>query len=325
MSIRSAAYDLCKGLWDAPCRKQINELILGLKDGLLHYYGHHEYAQLLGYLMVDQERARFETGPHPTKIFPLRDDQRQLLAAAHNQIVELNRQCAAPLIESLPKCAKAINPYNKYNYNTPTAFIECDFLSPESVNKMANAFQGHPQITIARESSAAIPDEVTEEIYTEDVWKMREEFVSAGPLKYPDWLKKVLNTQSETSRYRTYLRHLAALTSIRESLATLNQLIYQKIFYERLLVLDEEYIIKGGPYVLGTGGISLVFQFAGIFYLMEPHDIILAKLVALPSEPLESCRVETFHMPFPPGEPAYVELRVIDENLNPFGALVKGF
>lgn len=67
----------------------------------------------------------------------------------------------------------------------------------------------------------------------------------------------------------------------------------------------------------------MVFQLGGIFLIMEPNDIILANIVALPSSPLQLCRVERYEMPFPPGEPAYVELRAIDENLNPFASLAR--
>lgn len=323
MSIRDVAYSLCKDVWNSTSRVQIQELILSLRNGMLHYLGHHQFAQLLGYLVVDQERERFETGLHPTKVFPLTDEQRQILASAHNQIVELNRQCVAPLIEALPKCAKAVDPYNKYDYRAPSDFVECDLLPPESIKRMASAFHNHPQITIAIENSTVVSDDITEEVYISNVLKMTDDFVAEGPLKYPKWLDDLRHKESKGSRYRAYIRHLAALTSIRESLAMLNQLIDQKIFYEKLLVLDEEYIIKSGPYSVSTAGTSMVFQFAGIFYIMEAHDIILAKIVALPSSPLQLCRVERFDMPPYPGEPAYVELRAIDEHLNPYFALVR--
>lgn len=326
MSILDEAYRLCKEVGTSPARKLIHDLILSLKNGMIEYYGHEEHAQLLGYVMVDQERARFAEGPHSLQIPPLEENQRQVLAAAHNQIVQLNKQCVAPLVDALPLCAKAIDPYNRYDYKAPTEFIEIDLLKPDSMDRFANNFHTHPQIAIAIESSKAVAPDITEDGYKNDVLKMTNELAGPGPLNMSEWLKRIFYHESDTSPYRTFARHLAALASIRESLRTLNQLIRQKISYDKLAKLDEDNIIAYGPYVAGPAGLPIIYQNAGIMFLAEKDDLILAKNMALESHPLQLWRIESLDpaiIAFPPGEPRYVELRAIDENLNPYGSLIR--
>jgi hypothetical protein len=323
MSIRDAAYALCKEVGRAPSKKLIGETIQSLGSGNLKYWGHNQFAQFLGYLIVDQERDKFKTGAYPEHIYPLNDEQRQILASAHNQIVELNRQCVSPLVGALPKCAKAVDPYGKYNYRPPTEFIHYDLLTSESTEGVVNSFHGHPQIANAIESSAVVAENVTEEVYTRDVLRLAQEFIESGPLDSPKWFDVITHTESKSASHRTYIRHITALASVRESLITLNQLIYQKLFSEKLFVIDGEYIIKSGYYDVGAGGTAMVFQLGGIFLFMEVSDIILATFAAFDSNTLRLCRVERFEMPLTPGEPAYVELRAIDENLNPFFALAR--
>jgi hypothetical protein len=294
---------------------------------MIEYHGHEEHAQLLGYLMVDQERARFTEGPHPLQIPPLEETQRRLFAAAHNQIIQLNKQCVAPLVDALPLCAKAIDPYNRYDYKTPSEFIEIDLLKPGSTSSFVTNFHTHPQIAIAIESSKAVSPEITEEIYKNDVLKMINELSGEGPLKTSEWLDRIFHTESKASPYRTFIRHLAALASVRESLRTLNQLIWQKISYDKLALLDEDNIITYGPYVVSPAGLPIIYQNAGYIFLAEKDDLILAKNMALTSRPLQLWRIEKLDpaiIAFPPGEPRYVELRAIDENLNPYGSLVHG-
>lgn len=326
MSIRDEAYKVCKGIGSSPSRKIVHDLILSLKNGMIEYYGHEEHAQFLGYLMVDQERARFAEGPHPLQIAPLEDEQRQLLAAIHNRIVELNRQCVLPLIDALPLCAKAVDPYNLYDYKGPSEFMEIELLKPENTGSLVQSFHAHPQIEIAIESSKAISPDITEDGYKNDVLKMTNELYGEGPLKISEWLDRIFLHESLTSPHRTFVRHLAALASIRESLRTLNQLIRQKISFDKLAKLDEDNIITYGSYVVSPAGIPVVYQNAGYMYFAEKDDLILAKNMALTSRPLQLWRIEKLDpaiLAFPPGEPRYVELRAIDENLNPYGSLVR--
>lgn len=327
MSIRDEAYGLCKAIGISPARKLVHDLILSLKNGMLEYYGHEEHAQFLGYLMVDQERARFAEGPHPLQIPPLKDEQRQLLAAIHNRIVQLNKQCVSPLVDALPLCAKAVDPYNLYDYKVPSEFIEIDLLKPEDTSSLVRSFHAHSQIATVIESSKAVSSDITEDGYKDDVLKMTNELYGEGPLKTSEWLDRIFHYESKTSPYRTFVRHLAALASIRESLRTLNQLIRQKISFDKLAKLDEDNIITHGPYVLSTAGIPIVYQNAGYMFVAEKDDLILAKNMALTSRPLQLWRIEKLDpaiIAFPPGEPRYVELRAIDENLNPYGSLVRG-
>lgn len=327
MNIRDAAFQLCKAVSGTLSRKQITDLNDKIHNGMVIHFGDQEHAQFLGYLMVNQERARYAEGPYPFNFPGLEDEQQQLLAAAHSRFTELNAQCVAPLAEALPNTIRAINPYSRYNYKTPTEFVEIDLLTDENISNMASSFHGHPQIAIAIESSRILSPHITAEVYHNDVLKMVGELEKEGPLKTPEWLRRVCRAEKHDSPHRTYIRHLAALASIRESLRTLDQLVFQKIFSEKLVVLDDDRIIAYGPYVSGTDSMAIIFQNAGLALFLSEDDIILAQLMALSSASPQLCKVEKldpqiFH--FPPGNPRYIEVRAIDEHLNPYGALVEG-
>lgn len=327
MSIRNAAFQLCKAVWESASRKQIVDLNDKIHNGMVMHFGDQEHAQFLGYLMVNQERHRYAEGPHPFNFPGLEAEQQQLLAAAHSRFTELNTQCVASLLDALPNVSQAINPYSRYDYKTPTEVIKIDLLTDENIASMASSFHAHPQIAIAIETSRILSPGITTEIYHNDVLKMVNELEKEGPLKTPEWLQRVRHSEKLDSPRRTYIRHLAALASIRESLRTLDQLIFQKIFSEKLVVLDDDRIITYGPYTVNTGGMPIIFQNAGYALFLSKHDIILAQLMALTSRPIQLCRVEKldpeiFH--FPPGNPRYIEVKAIDEHLNPYGALIDG-
>jgi hypothetical protein len=302
----------------------VAELIRSLNDrGNLGYYGHHQFAQVLGYLVVDQNRAEMMARPIPKNIPALEDAERKLLAGVHNQIVRLNEQCVAPLTGALPKCAIAVDPYNTFSYAPLSEINESDLLTPEAIRLMAESFHNHPQIAIALASAEIVPEEVTPQEHAQQVLGMREEFLKAGARESPKWLVDIIYRQRENLPRRIYTRHIAALLSVRESLAALNQLIYQKIFDDKLVELSDDYIIKlvsYGPY----GGLRIIYQNAGLLSLTEVGDLIFANFTLSGDSVKELCRVDYLENILADiGAPQYAEFRMIDENLNPYGALLR--
>lgn len=324
MSIRDDAYQLCRAVGNASSRTQVADLIRSLNNrGNLGYIGHRQFAQIAGYLTVEQNRSEIMFAPLPRNIPELEDDERRLLRGVHNQIVLLNEQCVTPLTNALPKSTLAVNPYNNIPYTLSPDIIGSDVLTLETIEAMAQSFHNHPQIAIAIESATVIPEEIEPQDYAQRVLDMREEFIKAGACETPEWLTNINMTQNVASLQRTFIRHIAALVSIRESLATLNQLIYQKIFDDRLIELDDDHLIKMVGYG-SNGGIAVIYQNAGQLFRTEVNDLIYANFTLRDSQIKELCRVdhlENIMAGF--GEPQYVELRVIDGNLNPYGSLLR--
>ncbi len=120
-----------------------------------------------------------------------------------------------------------------------------------------------------------------------------------------------------------FFRHLGAILGLRASLSTLNQLIYTKIFSDKLLILDGDNIIKFGAYHFATGGANAVFLNAGLMFLVEVNDIIILRTNLLGQRVTKFCRVEALdpEIALDFGNPRYIELREIDESLNPYGLL----
>lgn len=325
MSIRDDAYNLCRTVGRSTSRSDVAELIRGLNDrGNLGYYGHHQFAQVLGYLVVDQNRAEMMARPIPKNIPALEDTERKLLAGVHNQIVRLNEQCVTPLTSALPKCVVAVDPYNTFSYTPLSEVDERDLLTPEAIRLMAESFHNHPQIAVALASAEIVPEDVTPQEHAQQVLGMREEFLKAGARETPKWLVDIVYRQREDLPRRIYTRHIAALLSVRESLSTLNQLIYQKIFDDKLVELSDDYIIKLAGYG-SDGGIGVIYQNAGLLSLSEVGDLIFANFTLSGDPVRELCRIDHLeNIMADLGAPQYAELRVIDENLNPYGALIRG-
>lgn len=327
MEIRKAAYELCKELAHSPARSLITEVIRSLNNALLSYYAPQYHAQVIGYLMVSQERDRFANKPFPETILPLEDKQLNLLAGFQKKIFDLNQECVRPLTQALPNCTpKALSPYNRFDFKMPAKVEDVDIFPKGQLDTLTEAFHSHPQIEIAINSSSTRPVTFSEEHYMQYVWEFEEDIKVNGILKTPEALRDIEFHEHRDSQRRTFLRHIAAVTSIRASLSVLNQLIYQKLFDDKLMVIDENSIIESGSYYFQSGGFSAIFQNAGLLLLADTDDIILAKTLALSTPELKLCRIEKLdpilgllHI----GEPRYIELRAIDENLNPYSAMLR--
>ena len=337
MSIRADAYQLCKTVWNSPSRDKIRDLIRSLnripEAGIrtetdrshFGYMARKQNAQVLGYLMVDQERARLEKGPFPHPISPLRDQERQLLASAHNQFIQLNEQCVAPLTAELPKCTKAIDPYSQFPHSAPPAVSEGDVLAPEAIQAMATSFHQHPAINTALRGIEPVVDSLTEDQYMEAVLKLNDSFLKAGVLDAPKFTE-ITFTHSQDSPKRIIACRLVALICVRASLATLDQLIYQAILSNKLPVLNEDNIVRIREHTthLAGGGLSIIYQPNEQAGITDLGYLVLVKCTSLKVPIDQLCRVERTNFKFSQdfGETVQVELREIDENLNPFGPLL---
>jgi hypothetical protein len=327
MDIREAAYKLCKALAALPARTQIAEIIRSLHNTQLSYYGHRQYAQALGYLIINQQREELAARPLPIHVESLQEEKLKVIAGFHKQITDLNESCINTLTNALPNCTvQAVSPYNRFTYNPPAELSEVEIFPKEEAENLVSAFQSHPQIEIAINSASVIPATFSPEYYMQNVWNLEADIQTTGALKAPDDLERLDFRLRKDSPHRTFIRHIAAIASVRASLSVLNELIYQKIFDDKLLVIDETNTIKFGSYYLATGGCSVIYQDAGLLYFVDPYDIIMLKTILLGNPVTKLCRIELLDPSINlhhPGEPRYTELREIDQNLNPYGILFR--
>jgi len=337
MSMQTDAYQLCKTVWSSSPRDQLRDLISAIntpRDGLgsqsdrshLGYIARQLGAQLLGYLVVDRDRAKLEEATFTGDIPQLSPQERRLLESTHRQILRLNSQCVEGLTKRLPKCATAVDPYTRFHYVLPDDTPKTQIFAPEAAHMIAASFREHPAVLLALETAEPFYEGITEGSYAEQVFKLTDGLLRAGVSRAPQGLGLLVTMESKDSPNRVVARHLGALICVRASIATLDQLIYQAILSNRLPILNDANMIEiryRTKHLCGTG-ISVIYQpdeQAGI------EDLLTLFLIRCPPYGIPAtqlCQVETLHVEasLDFGETVEVGLREIDHNLNPFGPLL---
>jgi hypothetical protein len=332
MSILTAAYQLCKSVKAVSVRDDIANLILELnfnERGTFGLYAREQYAQLAGYLFVDQERSAIET-KRGRPVPPLADDERQLLADVHGQIVELNRKCVAPLLEALPNCARAVDPYGDLKYVGKDVSLGMELLTTEMVNELVTGFHRHPAIAGALETTEFLAHKLTEDNYRSEVRTLHHMLMEGGPLKSRRQPHRQLRLTLAKS-VKGYLRHIGAMVCVRDSLANLNQLLFQALLMDKLVIFDEDNTLDIGVQIAHSGGfgIGLVIQQVRVTilddFMTDNGALVLLKGTMLKEPKNILCRIEELfeHLSRDTGTVKQCELRLIDENMTAFAPLLK--
>lgn len=340
MSIRASAYEFCKAVMKASLRTELREIVDSLnrasggpenRTNRSHfgYVARKQRAQFLGYLLVDQARDSLSRRTPGWPIPPLQGEERRLLAIAHGQILQVNQQCIAPLAEALPTRVKAVDPYSRFPQVPFADAREVSFVDQRAVSAMANSFHEHPAIEIALQGIGLVQEQASEDEYAKAVFDLTECLLHKGPLDAPEQFTEIAYRDSASSPRRTIARQLAALMSIRSSLRTLDQLVYQAVLSDKLSLLSDDNVINiAGPIRHPAGqGIRVVYQPSEEAQLIEKMQLLLVKC-SRPTAPLEELvRAESVEVEVSQGlgEAVTVEFRVINENLNPFGPTIKHF
>ena len=327
MSIREEAELLCRAVRESPAREGLRDLLWGLNvssDGRSGFGlpARRERAQVLGYLMVNQERAALEAA-FPQNIPSLTEEELSLLAGTHREIVGLNRRCVSALVEALPHCNRAVDPYNRYQYDELLG--EAGLLREEEVARVADAFRRHPAAAAAVETAPGESAGLFADNFMQAVWQMEESLIEAGPHRTPEELWRAHTSEPEGSGLRRRLRHLGALLCVRDSLYNLDQLVYHAILGDGLFTLDDENLTHLSPIsanLTGRGLLATYLPPRGI-HLTECNDLVRVDC-RFGDERLDwLCRVEAHcDEPSPSfGEGERMDLRTLDESLNSYGSL----
>lgn len=327
MSIRSDAYSICKTVWNSPSRGRLKSLIGKLNASDFGYLARGQHAQILGFLIIDKKQTDLEKVLHPLRIVPLESEELVLLSKAHKQIVQLNIKCIATLSADLPQCVRAVDPYGRFEYEEPCGVPEGDILTAEAIEEMAASFHKHPAMKVALQSILPATRNMTESKYVESMLKFNEILIKAGVFKAPDDFTNIIFSQAKDSLQRTIARHIIALTCIRASLSTLDQLIYQAILNNKLPLLNENNIIEIGPVSnnLAGNGLSILYQPSAQLFIADICDLVLVKSEHLDMPLGQLWQVEGLHHEYSQefGHTEELILREVDENLNPFGPLLE--
>lgn len=328
MNVRQAAFDLCKALACIPAQTELAKAVRSIANTRFHYTGHGRHAQTFGFLVTDQERAEFEQPPISIKLEPLDESVREVFAAYHKEILNLNKRCIQRLTDARPNCTSdVLSPYNRFAPVSLGKTITTGFFPLAETDALIEAFQNHPLIQIAIDGSDIVGPTFSPAHYIHAILKLEEEIKHYGPLVTPTDIKQTLERSAPNSRKWLEMQHISAVAGLRASLGTLNQLLYTKVFLKNLPCLDKDNIVSFGSYHFATGGTKLVYQEGGLMFVVETDDIIVVKDVPPREEVTNFCRIERLSpfIPPMPGETRYIELLEIDENLNPYSTLFSAF
>jgi hypothetical protein len=350
MSIRDDAYALCKTVFRVPLKEALKGLVEELnrsprvnapdqavsaaQDRSLFGYlarGGRDWnrAQILPFLLLAMRSGQPLSDRFPMIIPSLRDEERELFARAHAQMLRLNYECLSPLLSRLPHYARAVSPYGHLPDVPLSEESGDDLLSTQSISAMARSFHRHPAFSIALGSNPLSAKDAEQFDLAQAVWQIDESIHRAGTIHEPKDINDIFANSRESAPNRTAFRHLSALVCLRESLTMLDQLVFQALLSEnlKLPVLDEDNIIDPGRWVTThvSKGNHVIYQRDAraprgindylVLYLW-PHGYKPVK---------ELCHVEHLRIDYSgdAGMKAFIALRTIDENLNPFGQLLK--
>jgi len=261
--------------------------------------------------------------PHFGPISPLSDDERNTITGVHNAVIKLNKACVDPLLTQVPTCFKAVDPFSSRDY-VPNSAIESSPVIPEDgIKELANSFYNHPAIGLALKTKGQglNPDNYDRLVreFVKTISSLKGDVPSRefyGDLKgYPG---KALSPE------RMLSLHLLALFCIRASLDVLNQLVYQALVSNKLLALTRENVIE-----IGEGSIDMFGENIDASYLVDKHadTIYPFELILLKYKRLKYLNTEIFRvmsLSHSLGEGVVdVQLRPIDDNMNPHGRLLK--
>jgi hypothetical protein len=339
VSITTLAYSLCKTVVKAPVREELRDLIGslnvsssqgGVDRSQFGYVAARQQCQVLGYLVVDQERGRIEAGPLPLVIPPLSDTERELLGSAQAEIVSLNQQCVEAVVSRWPVVRTALDPYS----DRPTLALSTNLgpkriFNDEKVAALAEEFARHSDIRAilsARSDLVGLYDANTTHQAVRTLLGLIRQ---AGAGHVPSAIKQTVFQLPHNHPQRAVTQYLAALMSVRESLRNLDQMVYQAILADKPPIMDEDSIIAmSGTHgdVLGTSSV-ITYQPDESTFLLEPGDLAVVKQI--PNYTLFGGLVQVEDLRFSHsinyGSTNTVTVRLLNEDLSPFGRLVQQF
>jgi len=211
----------------------------------------------------------------------------------------------------------------------PARLIDIQHLPMQTISAMARSFHAHPAFSVALDSKPLSAEEEEKFDLGQAVWQIDESIHRAGTIHEPKEINDIISNGREGSPERAAFRHLSALVCLRESLTMLDQLIFQAVLSEnlKLPVLDEDSIIDPGRWVTTyvSKGNHVIYQ-RDTRSPVGINDYLVLYLWPHGFEPVkELCHVEHLRIEFSgdSGTKAFIALRTIDENLNPFEQLLK--
>lgn len=335
MNFRDEAFSIAKIIRTAPERGIIRDFIRDVTfrrvnpDGTpinrdrtqIGYYVNELQAQFLGFLIL---KAQDMKAVQLLRIPALSEDELHLMARGHKTILAINQALVSPLEVAIPQAAVSVLPYSEYIYNIEPSIKPLGLFEDLDLTNIVSAFGQHPGMKILR----TIPDDISNRI-TSDHWRhlVHQTFVDLIRRKRTDILFDFQPHLIDRSNPAAIVIHAAlGLLSLRESVRTLNQLLYQAFWQDVLPSISARNIIAvRNSTVTATGPrLRLHTQFVDI------TSVGILTYVSSPDlgpSPGGLAVVNGFDTQYSreSGMTTEYELLPVDQYLNPYRGLVSGY
>lgn len=259
------------------------------------------------------------------KFLSLDPVNRQILIDICNQIFRLNELCIKPLKKELPHYTYVLNPYNwfpdvmeYYKIHMSETYEHYLFSSVEA-EEFASIFYETPAFKYALSTLPEVKNNALQIHCEQAVIQLNENLIEAKP-------RKGMNIFGERGEKKldVFNRHIVSLLCIKDSLANFNQLVFQGLTQNKLAIIKRDDVIDYSLSWTESGeGIAIKYLInRGELYGIELSDLVRLNLE---NYGLENalCRVETHIWNGDFADTTDVDARVIDENLNAYGKLIR--
>lgn len=324
MSLKEATFSACRSLKDSPVREELSSAVINTNFSGFGQAVRTLGLQFFGVLLVDQNRHAYEI-----KLETVPPEMIALFAFAHQSIVELNQECVRPIVEAIGNAHLAIDPYSEFILEKQIPVSDQRIFDPDSTFNLLTQFHLHPAISVAIDSFNTCNEIVTAEHFYNDVIRYRNQLTEHGPMHEPEWLDSYQRS-SGAGPERMHNRLMLALLCIRESLRNMDQLLFQSAIFDKLIKFDSNNLIDlSSTYSNGSGScLGIVFHNGNFDVLHSMTFNSLNRIVliegAYGTDGNRLARVESYSGSLGVSNaPNYAELRLLDDNLNPFPGLLR--
>jgi hypothetical protein len=324
MTIREAAFRLFDKVKNSPNREEIRQVVQKLKSDERGYGNKIYPSPFLGLLLWNQDYIKKFEGKSPIESLDLWDERElKILFGVHNQLVNFNRLSANPLEAELPHSVFAVDPlpYKRYYHEELTEGFEELLFSKEDAEEMAQVFSTHPAFEMALRNLSHIKQNPLQIKTEQAVMQFITELTEAGVGGNAKWVEQLKQDEELSHPSSIFQRHIAALVCLNNSLANINQLIYQAVFQDNLSYLNKgdiiDYLIKSTNSGLGM---SVTYLPNIDLFLATPSDLILVSVSSDFDNQLCCIYGKFGFQEF--FRHSNINLRVIDDNMCSYGWLV---
>jgi hypothetical protein len=327
MSIKEAAHNFHKKIWDSPNREEIRTVVGKLKSSTRGLGNKIYPTPMLGLLLYNQQGMKRILGRSAVEeLTSWSERELKVLHGIHNQVLQFNVACLAPLVSGLPEAVTAINPYKEYPQVVSTEGFQDLLFTPEEATEVIRSFHAHTGFAIALSTLSSVKERPSVD-YEQTILQLNSEIVEAGPGGNPQWVVNYEEAESWEHPEVAIFHHVAALLSIHNSLANLDQFIYQGLFQEELIRMDQKCIIEYMWTTRGAGPSMWVMHIPyGDMYLFEVTDLITVNVDGLGETHGIGDTLCVIHSQTIPGSetaPGILKMRMLDDQLNSYRYLFR--